>query len=289
MSLAAEAPMAPATPRRRGRLSLAWSRLRWSERIALVALGVLTLVAVLAPLVAPYDPQVQVGKSFSAPSWAHPFGTDDIGRDLLSRVIYGIRLTWFPALIIIGLGLLVGTLLGLLSGAFGGGSDRFIQRLTDLFLILPSTLIALAVVAALGPGTVHTVIAITLFWWPWYSRIVRSEVRSIAAKPHVEAARLAGVSRRRLLFRYLLPGAVPAIVVTATLDVANVILMLALFSFLGLGAPAPAPELGAMSARSLDSLTIAWWLPILPALVIFLLAMAANFAGDGLRNAMRNA
>ena len=281
--------MAPATPRRRGRLSLAWSRLRWSERIALVALGVLTLVAVLAPLVAPYDPQVQVGKSFSAPSWAHPFGTDDIGRDLLSRVIYGIRLTWFPALIIIGLGLLVGTLLGLLSGAFGGGSDRFIQRLTDLFLILPSTLIALAVVAALGPGTVHTVIAITLFWWPWYSRIVRSEVRSIAAKPHVEAARLAGVSRRRLLFRYLLPGAVPAIVVTATLDVANVILMLALFSFLGLGAPAPAPELGAMSARSLDSLTIAWWLPILPALVIFLLAMAANFAGDGLRNAMRNA
>jgi peptide/nickel transport system permease protein len=281
--------MAPATPRRRGRLSLAWSRLRWSERIALVALGVLTLVAVLAPLVAPYDPQVQVGKSFSAPSWAHPFGTDDIGRDLLSRVVYGIRLTWFPALIIIGLGLLVGTLLGLLSGAFGGGSDRFIQRLTDLFLILPSTLIALAVVAALGPGTLHTVIAITLFWWPWYSRIVRSEVRSIAAKPHVEAARLAGVSRRRLLFRYLLPGAVPAIVVTATLDVANVILMLALFSFLGLGAPAPAPELGAMSARSLDSLTIAWWLPILPALVIFLLAMAANFAGDGLRNAMRNA
>lgn len=281
--------MAPAEPRRQGRLSRAWTRLRWSERIALIALGVFTLVAVLAPLFAPYDAQVQVGKSFSPPSWAHPFGTDDIGRDLLSRVIYGIRLTWFPAIVIIGLGLALGTLLGLLSGAFGGGSDRFIQRLTDLFLILPSTLIALAVVAALGPGTLNMVIAITLFWWPWYSRIVRSEVRSIAAKPHVEAARLAGVSRRRLLFRYLLPGAVPAIVVTATLDVANVILVLALFSFLGLGAPAPAPELGAMSARSLDSLTTAWWLPILPALVIFLLAMAANFAGDGLRNVMRNA
>ena len=166
--------MAPAEPRRQGRLSRAWTRLRWSERIALIALGVFTLVAVLAPLFAPYDAQVQVGKSFSPPSWAHPFGTDDIGRDLLSRVIYGIRLTWFPAIVIIGLGLALGTLLGLLSGAFGGGADRFIQRLTDLFLILPSTLIALAVVAALGPGTQNMVIAITLFWWPWYSRIVRA-------------------------------------------------------------------------------------------------------------------
>lgn len=289
MKAADHGELAPASFLRRSRVSRAWARLRWSERIALLALAFFSLIAVFAPLVAPNSPQVQVGPSFSPPSWAHPFGTDEIGRDLLSRVIYGIRLTWFPAIAIIGLGLLIGTLLGLLSGAFGGGWDRLIQRFTDLFLILPSTLIALAVVAALGPGTLNTVIAITLFWWPWYSRIVRSEVRSIAAKPHVEAARLAGVSRRRLLFRYLLPGAGPAIVVTATLDVANVILVLALFSFLGLGAPSPAPELGAMSARTLDSLTTAWWLPILPAVVIFLLAMAANFAGDGLRNVMRSA
>ena len=286
---AARDPAAIAMPgQRSGRLSLAWSRLRWSERIAIVALIGFTLVAVFAPLVAPHDPQIQVGPSFSAPSWAHPFGTDEIGRDLLSRVIYGIRLTWFPALVIIIAGAVLGAFFGLLSGAFGGPTDRFLQRLTDLFLILPSTLIALAVVAALGPGTFNTVVAITIFWWPWYSRIVRSEVRSIAAKPHIEAARLAGVSRRRLLWRYLLPGAMPAIIVTATLDVANVILILALFSFLGLGAPSPAPELGAMSARTLDSLTSAWWLPILPAVVIFLLAMAANFAGDGLRNAMRS-
>lgn len=273
----------------RARLSLAWSRLRWSERIALLALALFTVVAIAAPLFAPDDPLVRVGKSFSKPTSSHLFGTDEIGRDLLSRVIFGIRLTWFPALAIISLGVIVGTLFGLLSGAFGGIADRFLQRLTDLFLILPSTLIALAVVAALGPGTVNTVIAITLFWWPWYSRIVRSDVRSIAARPHVEAARLAGVSRTRLLLRYLLPGAVPSILVTATLDVANVILVLALFSFLGLGAPSPAPELGAMSARTLDSLTTAWWLPILPASVIFLLALAANFAGDGLRNALRSA
>jgi peptide/nickel transport system permease protein len=270
------------------RVTLAWGRLRWSERIALISLGGFTLLAVFAPVFAPYDPQIQVGPSFSAPSLAHPFGTDEIGRDLLSRVIYGIRLTWFPALAIIVFGIVIGTLFGLLSGAYGGAVDRGLQRLTDLFLILPSTLIALAVVAALGPGTVNSVIAVSLFWWPWYSRIVRSDVRAIAVRPHIEAARLAGVTRRRLLGRYLLPGAMPSIVVTATLDVANVILILALFSFLGLGAPAPAPELGAMSARTLSSLTVAWWLPILPAFVIFLIAMAANFAGDGLRNAMRS-
>ena len=273
---------------RSARLGLAWRMLRWSERIAVLALAAFTLLAILAPILAPYDPKVQVGPSFQAPSFAHPFGTDEIGRDLLSRVIYGVRLTWFPAVAIILLSIFVGSTLGLLSGAFGGPTDRWLQRLTDLFLILPSTLIALATVAALGPGTRNTVIAISLFWWPWYSRIVRSDVRAIAARPHIEAARLAGVSARRYLLRYLLPGAVPSIVVTATLDVANVILVLALFSFLGLGAPAPAPELGAMSARTLQSLTVAWWLPILPAVVIFLIAMAANFAGDGLRNAMRS-
>jgi peptide/nickel transport system permease protein len=282
---AAEGSTAAQPPSRR---RLAWRTLRWSERIALIALLIFTVVAIFAPVFAPEDPAAQVGPSFQPPSLAHPFGTDDIGRDLLSRVIYGIRLTWIPAVVIIVIGILVGGTMGLLAGAFGGPTDRWFQRLTDLFLILPSTLIALAAVAALGPGPVNMVIAISLFWWPWYSRIVRSDVRAIAARPHIEAAKLAGVTRSRLLFRYLLPGAMPSIVVTATLDVANVILVLALFSFLGLGAPAPAPELGAMSARNLGNLMVAWWLPILPAFMIFLIAMAANYAGDGLRNTMRS-
>lgn len=270
------------------RFRLAWRRLTRSERAACAALVAITAVAVAAPLVAPFDPSARVADAFLPPSTSHLLGTDDIGRDLFSRVVHGIALTWFPALAVIVLGVLVGTTLGLVSGASGGRVDRFIQRLTDLFLVLPSTLIAIAVVAALGPGTLNTVIAISVFWWPWYSRIVRSEVRAIAAQPHVEAARLAEVPRLRLLLRYLLPGAIPAIVVTATLDVANATLVLALFSFLGLGAPAPAPELGAMSARALGSLATAWWLPIFPALVIFALALAANYAGDGLRNAMRS-
>ena len=157
-----------------------------------------------------------------------------------------------------------------------------------MFLVLPSTLIAIAVVAALGPGLLHTVMAISIFWWPWYSRIVRNEARATVARPHVEAARLAGASRRRVLLRYVLPATIPAVLVTATVDVANVVLVFALFSFLGLGTPAPAPELGAMTAQSLSSLTFAWWMPIFPAIAIFLLALTANLAGDGLRDLLRS-
>lgn len=258
------------------------------EQTALAGLLALTVVALLAPWLAPYDPLLRVDNAFQPPSWAHPFGTDEIGRDLLSRVIYGIRLTWLPSLAVILVGVIIGSTLGVVAGASGGWVDAGLQRLTDLFLVLPSTLIALAVVAALGRGMFNTLVAISIFWWPWYSRIVRGEIKAIAAQSHVEAARLAGVSHWRLYTRYLLPGAIPAVLVTATLDVANIILVLSLFSFLGLGAPAPAPELGAMTARTLDSLTAFWWLPVLPAVVIFLLAFTANLAGDGLRDALRS-
>jgi peptide/nickel transport system permease protein len=270
---------------RRVRRSL--SRTRWPERIALVGLLTITLVAIFAPLIVPFNPQRPVAQPFQHPSAAHLFGTDDIGRDLFSRVLVGIRLTWFPALAVVFVGVVIGTLIGLVSGAYGGWADRILQRLTDLFLVMPSALIAIAVVAALGPGLRNTIIAISVFWWPWYSRLVRGEVRAIAARPHVEAARLAKVSRRRLLIRYLLPGAIPTVLVTATLDVANVILVVSMFSFLGLGAPAPAPELGATTAAYLSFLTTAWWLSLFPAVMIFLLAYCSNLAGDGLRDMLR--
>lgn len=257
------------------------------EQAALVVMALITLVALVAPWIVPYDPFVRVAEAYGPPSATHPFGTDEIGRDLLSRVVLGVRLTWLPALAIILVSLVVGAAVGLAAGAFGGWIDAALSRLTDLFLVLPSTLIALAVVAALGPGLLNTLLAIVIFWWPWYARMTRAEVVAQAARPHVEAARLAGVSGPRLLWRYLLPGAWPTLLVTATLDVANVILVLSLFSFLGLGLPAPAPELGAMTARTLDNLTVQWWLPIMPAAVIFVLCLAANLAGDGLRNAMR--
>ena len=273
----------PALPRG-ARLGL--GRLTWVEKGALAALVLLTLLAVVGPWIAPYDARARVAPAFLPPSGDHLFGTDEIGRDLLSRVLAGVQLTWLPGLLIIAVGVLVGGTIGLIGGAAGGWTDRVLQRLTDLFLVLPSTLIAIAVVAALGASLTNTVIAISIFWWPWYARIVRGEIVALAARPHVEAARLAGASRRRVLTRYLLPGVVPSLLVAATLDVANVVLILALLSFLGLGAPAPSPELGAMTARTLDSLTSAWWLPLFPALVIFALAFASNVAGDAIRKTM---
>ena len=132
-------------------------------------------------------------------------------------------------------------------------------------------------------------IALAIVWWMWYARISRDEIRRLKARPHVEAARIAGVRGPRLLLRYLLPGVVPALLIGASLDVANVIMTMSLMSFLGLGLPAPAPELGAMTSRTLDSLTVHWWLPILPAAIIFLLCLLANLAGDGIRAALRGA
>lgn len=264
-------------------------RVGWLERIGLGGVIIITLLAILGPLLLPYDPMLRVGPAYLPPDATHWFGTDEIGRDLFSRVILGIRYTWLPGLAIIGIALLIGTIVGVFAGMVGGWVDATLQRVVELFLVLPSTLIALAVVAALGPGLVNTMIAITIFWWPWYARMSRDEVRRIRARPHVEAARIAGVKGPRLMFRYLLPGAVPALAVAATLDVANIILTLSVISFLGLGLPAPAPELGAMTSRSVDSLTLYWWLPIIPALVIFLMSLLANLAGDGIRSALRGA
>ena len=264
-------------------------RAGWLESIGIVGLPVVTIVAVLAPWITPFDPQLRVADAYLPPSAVHWFGTDEIGRDLFSRVILGVQYTWLPGLAVIGFGLVVGSLLGLVSGLMGGKVDLVIVRIIDLFFVFPSTLIALAVVASLGPGLVNTMIALAIFWWPWYARISRDEIRRLKALPHFEAARIAGARGPRLLLRYLLPGATPALLIGASLDVANVIMTLALMSFLGLGLPAPAPELGAMTSRTLDSLTVHWWLPVLPAAAIFLLCLLANLAGDGVRAALRGA
>jgi peptide/nickel transport system permease protein len=263
-----------------------------ASRIDLAAMAMvlaLTVVAIVAPYLSLTDPVLKIAEPYQAPSLHHWLGTDDIGRDMLSRITYGIRLTWLPSLVVIAIGIVIGTVVGALGALAGGLIDWLLSRLTDLFIVIPSTMIALAAVAALGPGIWHTVIAMSVFWWPWYARIVRNELVAVSTRPHAEAARLAGTPRLRLLLRYLLPASYPTVLVTATLDVANVILALSLFSFLGLGAPAPMPELGAMTARSLSDLTTHWWIPILPATAIFVLVVSANLAGDGLRSLMRSA
>jgi peptide/nickel transport system permease protein len=234
--------------------------------------------------VAPYKPNLIAGDAFIGPGRHFLLGTDEVGRDIFSRVLFGLRTSWFAALAVITSGVLIGGLIGLVAGAAGGWVDDVLMRITDVFLALPSPILAIAVVAALGPSLRHTLIAVAIVWWPFYSRIVRGEVKALAARPHVEAARLAGAGPVRLAVRHLLPGAIPATMVTASLDVGNLVITLAGLSFLGLGAPAPAPELGAMAARGLTYLLQEWWVPVMPGLAVMFLALLANLAGDGLRD-----
>ncbi len=250
---------------------------------------VLTLLVIAVPVIAPHDPLTPVGMPLQAPGKnGFLLGTDSVGRDILSRVLYGARSSWFAALVVVAVGLAIGGLIGLIAGASGGWIDSVLMRITDAFLSLPAPVLAIAVVAALGPGFVHTLIAVSIVWWPFYARLVRGEVARLAARPHVEAAKLAGVSRFRLATRHLLPGAVPNALVAASLDLGTLILTVAALSFLGLGQAAPAPELGADSARNLSYFLQQWWIPVMPGLGVLVLALVGNIAGDCLRNLMKN-
>jgi peptide/nickel transport system permease protein len=260
------------------------SRAAILDRIAIGLLALITLTAVFTPVLAPYKPNLIAGDAFAHPFSKYLLGTDEVGRDILSRVLFGLRTSWFASLGVIASGIVVGGLIGLVAGAAGGWIDDVLMRVTDVFLALPGPILAIAVVAALGPSLTHTLVAVAIVWWPFYARIVRGEIKALAARPHLEAARLAGVGRVRLAVRHLLPGAIPATMVTASLDVGNLVLTLAGLSFLGLGAPAPAPELGAMAARGLTYLLQQWWVPVMPGLAVLVLALLSNLAGDGLRD-----
>ena len=261
---------------------------RRANAVLVGLLGAVTLLAAVARLVAPYDP-VQPAGRFNLPplSPGHPLGTDLIGRDLLSRTLYGIQVSWFSALVVVASGLVIGGLVGMVAGAAGGWLDAVLMRTTDLFLALPGALVAIAVVAALGPGLDNTLLGVAVVWWPLYARIVRGEVMAIASRPHVEAARLAGIGPVRRLLRHILPGVVPTAIVTASLDVGNVVLLLAGLSFLGLGQRAPAAELGADTARALSQLLSQWWVPVVPGVAVGLLSLLANLGGDAVRSFVR--
>jgi peptide/nickel transport system permease protein len=284
-------PVVVAPPRRWRTPSMprSWRRLGRLDRVAIVFLAGMTAVAALAPLLAPYPGELPAGPSFEAPfSGGFILGTDDVGRDIFSRVLLGMRSTWFAAILVILSGVVIGGLIGLIAGAAGGWVDNALMRFTEVFLAMPGPILAIAVVAALGPSLQHLLIAVAIVWWPFYARIVRGEVKALAARPHLEAARLAGASRFRLAFRHLLPGAVPAVIVTASLDVGALIITLAALSFLGLGAPAPQPELGAMSYRGLNYLFEYWWVPIMPALAVMVMTVIANLSGDGVRDLLED-
>jgi peptide/nickel transport system permease protein len=257
-----------------------------ADRIGLILLGLLVVLAVFAPLIAPYSPIVPSGLPFTPPLHGnHLMGTDEVGYDVFSRVLFGLRTSLLGVLIVVTSGVVIGGLIGLVAGVAGGWVDTLLMRFTDLFLALPGPLLAIAIAAALGPSYAHVLLAVAIVWWPFYARIMRGEVRALAARPHLEAAALAGAGPVRRGLRHLLPGAMPAIVVTASLDVGNLVVTLAGLSFLGLGAPAPAPELGAMAARGLQFLLQQWWIPVMPGIGVALLALAANLSGDAVADA----
>jgi peptide/nickel transport system permease protein len=286
--MAVAEPYVP-TVERRGRRAVprfaAVRGLTLGNRVALGALALVTLLALFAPFFAPHDPIVAVGPSFQKPlQGGYLLGTDDVGRDIFSRVLFGLRSSWLAAFVVIASGVVIGGIIGVIAGATGGIVDAVLMRITDVFLSLPGPVLAITVVAALGPSLRNTLIAVAVVWWPFYARIVRGEIRSLAARPHVEAARLAGAGRVAVMWRHLMPGALPATIVTASLDVSALLLTLSSLSFLGLGSPAPSPELGAMSARGLTYLLENPWVPIVPASAVFVLSLIANLAGDAVRD-----
>ncbi|MEU6605858.1 ABC transporter permease [Streptomyces shenzhenensis] len=272
-------------PRRGGLVRWRLTGARWAGWSAVGLVAALTLVALLAPLLAPHSPIQPSGAPYQpVGSSGHLFGTDNIGRDIFSRVVLGIRTSWLMALVVVAVGLLIGGAVGVVAGALGGWIDSALMRITDMFLALPATLVAVAVAAAMGDGLFNTFLAITVVWWPYYARIVRGEIRSLAARPHVEAARMAGAGRLRIMRTHLLPGIYPTALVTASLDVGAVVTTLASLSFIGLGQSAPAPELGADTSRGMPELLAHWWIPVLPGLAVLLLSLVANLTGDAVRN-----
>ena len=241
------------------------------------------LVAVFAPLVAPYDPLEQTFTPLAAPSADHLFGTDELGRDVFSRVLYGARISLPLGLLLVVLALTIGGILGGLSGYFRGFTDGVVMRTADLVFAFPAIILAMVVTAALGPGLTNAVLALVIVAWPSYARVVRSLVLSVAESEYVWATRLLGSSARRALVREVLPNVIGPVLVLATLDVGNAILLLSGLSFLGLGAQPPAPEWGSMVATGTQYFQF-WWIGTFPGLAIFTAVLAFNFIGDSLRD-----
>jgi peptide/nickel transport system permease protein len=269
--------------------------MRQLKRYPLVPLGLLVFLlvipAALAPLVAPYDPlKGSLANRLKPPVWQqggsidYPLGTDKLGRDILSRLIYGARVSLAVSLVAIVVGGIVGTALGLMSGYFGGRTDGVIMRLVDISLSFPTILVALVLVAAVGPSFATVITVVVVFLWARYARLVRGETLSIKERDFIARARVAGASHVRIMGRYIFPNVVNSLVVLATLQVGYVILLESTLSFLGAGLPRPTPAWGLMIADGRELIVTAWWVSMFPGLAIMLTVLALNLLGDWLRD-----
>lgn len=255
--------------------------------VGAVLLLALVVVAALAPVLAPYDPLAQsLVDRLQAPTVAHWFGTDESGRDILSRMIYGARITLYIISVVAAIVGPVGLCFGMVAGYFGGWVDDVLMRVTDIFLALPGLILALAFVTALGPGLENAVLAIALTMWPPIARLARAETLSIRNADYIEAMRLNGASSARILLRHILPVCLPSVIVRITLNMAAIILVASGLGFLGLGAQPPLPEWGAMLARGREYIGGYWWMTAVPGITILIVSLGFNLLGDALRDVL---
>jgi peptide/nickel transport system permease protein len=254
---------------------------------ALIVVGLLILIAIAAPVLAPDDPYAQnLAGRLQPPSARHWLGTDELGRDLLSRLIYGGRLTLGMVVAVVALVAPFGLMIGSVAGYLGGTVDRVLMRITDIFLAFPRLILALAFVAALRPGIGSAVIAIALTSWPPYARLARADTLTVREADFIAAVRLMGAGAPRIILRHIVPLALSSVIVRVSLDMAGIILTAAGLGFLGMGAQPPAAEWGTMIATSRDYILAQWWIPTAPGVAIFVAALAFNLLGDGLRDVL---
>jgi peptide/nickel transport system permease protein len=245
------------------------------------------LIAACAPLLSPHAPTVgELGQRLLPPSASHWLGTDDQGRDIASRLIHGSRITLYVVALVAVLAAPVGLLVGTAAGYAGGWLDAVLMRITDIFLAFPRLILALAFVAALGPGIENAVIAIAITSWPPYARIARAETLTIRQADYINAVKLLGAGPVRIVLRHVMPLCVPSVIVRVTLDMAGIILTAAGLGFLGLGAQPPTPEWGAMIAAGRAYVLDQWWVAAAPGAAIFVVSLGFNLLGDGLRDAL---
>jgi peptide/nickel transport system permease protein len=242
------------------------------------------LIALVARWISPYDSLAQdIGRRFQSPSVAHWFGTDSIGRDILSRVLLGSRVSLFAGLATIALASVFGILYGGIAGYIGGAVDDVMMRVSEMVLAFPGIILAMTIAAALGPSLFNTLLAMVVIWWPNYARVMRSMVIANKQNEYVEASRSLGASHFRIFFKEILPNSMGPMLVLATLDFGNAILLFSGLSYLGLGSPPPTPEWGAMVADGALNFNY-WWICTFPGLAILTMALGANFIGDGVRD-----
>ena len=279
------------TNKKRSQWVEVWRRLKRNKMavLGLIILIILVLLAVFADVIANYDNVVikqNLAHRLQGPSATHWLGTDEFGRDIFARLVHGTRVSLQVGIVAVGISIVIGGILGAVAGYYGGKLDNTIMRIMDIFLAVPSILLAIAIVSALGPSIINLMLAISISSVPSYARIVRASVLSIRDQEFIEAAKAIGASNTRIIFRHIIPNSLAPVIVQATLGVASAILSTAGLSFIGLGIQPPAPEWGSMLSGGRQYLRYAWWVTTFPGVAIMITILSLNLLGDGLRDAL---